>query len=63
MTPDSWRKVKLLLRYPQGTSDLRFAAKPDVALQASDKHELHIFRDSDWAGDLQTRKSTSGFII
>ena len=27
------------------------------------KHELHIYSDSDWAGDLQTRKSTSGFII
>eukprot|EP00969_Alexandrium_andersonii_P229087 10117292-Alexandrium_andersonii.AAC.1 len=63
ITPDSWCKAKHLLRYLQGTSDLHFAAKPDVALQASDKHELRIFSGPDWAGGLQTRNSTSGFII
>ena len=26
-------------------------------------HELQVFSDSDWAGDINTRKSTSGFII
>eukprot|EP00969_Alexandrium_andersonii_P335577 14831402-Alexandrium_andersonii.AAC.1 len=43
VAPDSWRKVKHLLRYLQGTSELRFAIKPGYALQADDKHELHIF--------------------
>ena len=28
----------------------------DVAL------DLHVFSDSDWAGDVATRKSTSGFL-
>eukprot|EP00969_Alexandrium_andersonii_P291463 12882545-Alexandrium_andersonii.AAC.1 len=57
--PDSWRKVKHLLRYLQGISEMHFTVKPNVALQANDKHELHIYSDSDWAGGLQTRKSIS----
>ena len=61
-TPDSWRKVTHLLRYLQGTKNLVFKIQPDVRLQSSDVDlDLHVFSDIDWAGDVATRKRTSGF--
>ena len=45
-----------------GTKNLVFKTQPDVRLQSSDVDlDLHVFSDSDWAGDDATRKSTSGF--
>ena len=64
VTPDSWRKVKHLLRYLQGTKNIVFKIQHDVRLQPSDVDlDLHVFSDSDWAGDVATRKSTSGFLV
>ena len=60
VTPDSWRKVKHLPRYLQGTKNIVLKTQPDVRLQSSDVDlDLHVFSDSDWAGDVATRKSTS----
>ena len=62
VTPDSWRKAKHLLRYLQGTKNLVFKIQPDVRLQSSEVDlDLHVFSDIDWAGDVATWKSTSGF--
>ena len=64
VTPDSWRKVKHLLRYLQGTKNIVFKIQPDVRLQSSEVDlDLHVFSDSDWAGDVATRKSASGFLV
>ena len=55
---DHWTGVKRILRYLKGTVDyaLTFkAADADVVLKG--------FTDADWAGDISTRKSTSGYVF
>lgn len=49
--------VKRLLRYLQGTKDLVLSLGGDCVFR------LVAFVDSDWAGDLTDRKSTSGFVL
>ena len=50
-----WIAAKHILRYLKGTQDygLRYTSGGGVL--------LHGFSDSDWAGSVQDRKSTSGF--
>jgi hypothetical protein len=59
-TERSWRKLKRLARYlvshPKMVLEFRKVEK------RSRKDELHVYSDSDWAGCLRTRKSTSGGI-
>ena len=52
---EHWIGVKRVLRYLRGTSNygLRFAA--------CTVNELVGYSDSDWAGDVDTRRSTSGY--
>ena len=52
---DHWVGVKRVLRYLRGTINygLRFTSK--------DENELVGYSDSDWAGDVDTRRSTSGY--
>ena len=53
-----------MLRYLQGTKNLVLKIQHDVRLQSSDVDlYLHVFSDSDWAGDVATRKSTSGVLV
>ena len=55
---DHWVGVKRILRYLKGTSNfgLRFSV--------SDKNpQMFGFSDADWAGDVDTRHSTSGHIF
>ena len=55
---DHWQGVKRIFRYLKGTSNhcLTFnATNADV--------KLHGYADADWAGDVETRKSTSGYIF
>ncbi|XP_021834587.1 uncharacterized protein LOC110774362 [Prunus avium] len=51
-----WLLVKRILRYIQGTLDhgLKFSSGP---------WQLHAFSDADWAGDVNTRRSTTGFVV
>ena len=53
---DHWTGVKRILRYIKGTLDfgLKFSAGDGV---------LTGFSDADWAGDLDTRRSTSGYMF
>lgn len=54
-----WQAVKRIFRYLQGTLDYGLiyhrATNPPLLLEA--------YADSDWAGDIKDRKSTSGFIF
>ena len=52
-----WVGVKRILRYLQGTHDygLKFSGREQDVLVG--------FSDSDWAGDIITRRSTSGYIF
>ena len=49
-----WKLVKRILRYIKGTADMGF-----LYTKAGD---LETFSDSDYAGDKETRKSTSGIV-
>ncbi|KAG5890546.1 hypothetical protein JTB14_028297 [Gonioctena quinquepunctata] len=50
-----WEIVKRILKYIRGTSDYGIVYEPGEC-------SLQVFSDSNYAGDLSTRKSTSGFI-
>ncbi len=54
-----WRAVKHLLRYLQGTKDLKLTYAPDP--QSSDP--FTTFTDADFFGDKDNGKSTNGFVI
>ena len=54
---DHWCAVKRVLRYIKGTLNL------GLKFVASDSFELTGFSDSDWAGCVESRKSTSGFVF
>jgi hypothetical protein len=60
---DHWTAGKHLLRYLAGTKDsylhYSFTTAPGVAQNLG----LVAFTDSDWAGDHETRRSTSGYVI
>ena len=51
-----WSAVKHILRYLKGTSH--------YGIQLGGRIEpLHAYSDSDWAGDLDTRRSQTGYIL
>jgi histone deacetylase 1/2 len=52
-----WTAVKRILRYISGT------LKVGLTFQRSSSTLLSAFSDSDWAGDLNDRRSTGGFAI
>ena len=53
---EHWDAVKWIMRYLRGTSDLRLTF-------GSGKPVLVGYTDSDMAGDVDSRKSTSGYLI
>ena len=54
---EHWVAAKRVLRYIKGT--LQFG----LNFERSDNFELIGYSDADWAGDVDTRKSTSGYIF
>jgi len=55
--PTHWQALKRVLRYLQATPThgIRFAGSGDG--------ELIGYSDADWAGDIETRRSTSGYVF
>lgn len=54
-----WTAVKDLMRYLKGTCDLGLLYK-----QSRDGElDINVYSDADWAGDVESRKSTSGLMI
>lgn len=55
---DHWSGVKRVLRYINGTLNygLKFTVNQEVP-------ELVAYADADWAGDIDTRRSTSGYVF
>ncbi|KAL3699066.1 hypothetical protein R1sor_017088 [Riccia sorocarpa] len=53
-----WEAVKRILRYLKGTSDYRLCFRPDGKTNI-----IHGFCDADYAADLDTRRSRSGYIF
>ena len=56
-TKRHWTGVKRILRYLKSTSDL------GLHFTSNDVDDLVGYSDSDWAGDLDDRKSTSGYLF
>ena len=52
-----WTVVKRILRYICGTMDL------GLSLHASTALDITAYSDADWAGCLDTRRSTSGYCV
>ena len=55
-TPAHWIAVKRILRYLRGTVNLELIYQEDLS-------SLTGYTDSDWAGDHDTRRSTSGYVF
>jgi len=51
-----WRMVKRIMRYLKGTINLGIMYQRDI------NPELIAYSDSDYAGDIDTRRSTSGYV-
>ena len=51
-----WSAVKRIFRYLKGTSNLGLCYQPS-------KTDLVGYSDADWAGDVNDRKSTSGYVF
>lgn len=54
-----WKALKRVFRYIRGTLDVTIKYKSDT----SGRLQLLGYSDSDWGGDLETRKSTSGYVF
>ena len=56
---DHWKAAKHLLRYIKGTRDLKlqYQGNEDKSLL------VHAFADADYGGDLETRRSTTGYVF
>jgi Reverse transcriptase (RNA-dependent DNA polymerase) len=52
-----WNAAKHVLRYVKATLDF------NLTFGANEMRELHGFCDADWAGDIDTRRSTTGYVF
>jgi hypothetical protein len=57
-TLEDWKDVKRILRYIKGTADMGLLFKAGC-----DKQQIVVYSDADFAGDANSRKSTSGFVL
>src|SRR5258708_4975097 len=65
-----WTAAKQVMHYLKGTTDLSIIYHQDAekSLEGTlsgiyDSEEIEGFTDADWAGDIETQKSTSGYIF
>ncbi|XP_019186458.1 PREDICTED: uncharacterized protein LOC109181159 [Ipomoea nil] len=56
-TTTDWAFLKRVLRYVKGTLNL------GLRISRSTSMDIHAYSDLDWVGDLNDRKSTSGFVV
>ena len=55
--PTHWQALKRVLRYLQATPT------HDICFSGSSEGELIGYTDADWADDIETRRSTSGYVF
>jgi hypothetical protein len=60
---DHWMACKRILRYLKSTPQLGLQYQNDQNDQNENVIELTGYCDADWAGDVDDRKSTNGFVI
>lgn len=51
-----WQSVKRIMRYLKGTIEMKL-------IYGKNDNQITGFTDADWAGDLDSRKSTSGYVF
>ena len=58
---EHWTLVKRVFRYLHGTTSygLCYQGRPQLDIVL----DIHGFVDADWAGDLDRRRSTSGYVF
>lgn len=54
---EHWQAVKIILRYVKNTLDV------GIEYRKTGETKLIGYSDSDYAGDINTRKSTSGIVF
>lgn len=52
-----WQAVKRLLRY------LKLTYSYGLKISKSSDHNLYVYSDSDWAGNVDDRMSTTGYVL
>jgi len=57
LTDSHWVVVKRILRYLKGTTSYGFH------ITRGSSFALHGFTDADWAGSIDDRKSTGGYLV
>jgi hypothetical protein len=55
--PEHWRAAIRLLRYLKGTANLA------ITYDGNQSNLITGYSDADWAGDVETRRSTSGYVF
>eukprot|EP00253_Pinus_taeda_P033180 PITA_33180 len=58
---EHWKAVKRVFRYLCGTNDYGLCYQGRIGLDRV--LDIHGFVDADWAGDLDQRRSTSGYVF
>ena len=53
-----WQAVKHLMRYLKGTMDFKLTYAPDGS-----PHRFTTYSDSDFAGEHDFKRSTSGYVV
>jgi hypothetical protein len=55
----AYKEMLRIIKYVKDTPDIGLRMEPQI----SDEWNVEVFTDSDWAGDKDSRKSVSGYII
>eukprot|EP00953_Heterococcus_sp_UTEX-ZZ885_P039071 20043-Heterococcus_DN1.PRE.3 len=58
-TEEDWKAVKRIMRYLQGTKQLGLVFHAESSVPRA----LRAYSDADWAGDTETRRSTTAYIL
>jgi transposase InsO family protein len=58
-----WRELKRVLRYLLGTIDTALVFRGALPHTGLSSHLVHGYTDSDWAGELDKRRSTAGYVF
>ena len=62
-TPAAFKEMLRIICYLIQTKDHGFKIAPKLDQPSKIEWKLKLYSDSDWAGDVQTRKSVTGFVI
>jgi hypothetical protein len=62
-TPAAFKEMKRVMRFVAGTKDYGLKIEPHTPNTNSFMWNMVVYTDSDWAGDKDTRRSVSGYVL